>query len=337
MWCANHDNQNLTTGLCAHGITRLSIHVQRTTGWDACRPFLSEGLRGITWNTRGLIGSVFSSQKEQRVRNQNIFKKICTKEHQFPPEGVWKWRVSGYSGVGSAISTLWFLSTRQRECGRIGCLHSQKPEEAIVQHVVTCLCRDSLVNIRSGRHDLNCQRPSRASTCLSAIRGRLRLIHPHWHAYPTGVGIVLGDFNICDPDEGRFHAWNQTFTDGDQGKTAGFHCFLSIRPWDCSTWLHEEGLHSPWDHTHSIKDWSYYGSIFPWLKHEVAIVILMYFKTWWSGQLQVITHQHVLSFKTLKSRSTRQAHSKSDPNIPFSLPNCISFWNSVTNRSVVWE
>ena len=27
MWCANHDDQNLTTGLCAHGITRASIHV----------------------------------------------------------------------------------------------------------------------------------------------------------------------------------------------------------------------------------------------------------------------------------------------------------------------
>ena len=23
--------------------------------------------------------------------------------------------------------------------------------------------------------------------------GRLSLIHPHWHAYPCGVGIILGD------------------------------------------------------------------------------------------------------------------------------------------------
>ena len=29
MWCANNDDQNLTTGLCAHGITRASIHVLR--------------------------------------------------------------------------------------------------------------------------------------------------------------------------------------------------------------------------------------------------------------------------------------------------------------------
>ena len=39
--------------------------LQRTTGWDGCGPFLSEGLRCITWNTRGLVGSVFSRQKNR--------------------------------------------------------------------------------------------------------------------------------------------------------------------------------------------------------------------------------------------------------------------------------
>ena len=33
--------------------------LQRIAGWDGCGPFLSGGLRCITWNTRGLIGSVF--------------------------------------------------------------------------------------------------------------------------------------------------------------------------------------------------------------------------------------------------------------------------------------
>ena len=32
---------------------------------------------------------------------------------------------------------------------------------------------------------------------------------------------------------------------------------FSTRPWGCSTWLHEKGLLSPWDHTHSVKDWSH--------------------------------------------------------------------------------
>ena len=40
------------------------------------------------------------------------------------------------------------------------------------------------------------------------------------------MGIILGDFNICDPEEGRFHVWNQTFTDGDPTKTAMFHSFF---------------------------------------------------------------------------------------------------------------
>ena len=53
-------------------------------------------------------------------------------------------------------------------------------------------------------------------------------IHPHWHAYPNGVGVILGDFNICDPEEGRFNVWNQSFTEGDPGKTAVFHSFFHM-------------------------------------------------------------------------------------------------------------
>ena len=37
------------------------------------------------------------------------------------------------------------------------------------------------------------------------------------------MGIILGDFNFCEPEEGRFNVWNQTFTDGDTGKAALFH------------------------------------------------------------------------------------------------------------------
>ena len=51
--------------------------------------------------------------------------------------------------------------------------------------------------------------------CVSSIRIGLR-------SYPNAVGIILGDFNICEPEEGRFNVWNQTFTYGDAGKTALF-------------------------------------------------------------------------------------------------------------------
>ena len=43
---------------------------------------------------------------------------------------------------------------------------------------------------------------------------------------PNAVGIILGDSNICEPEEGRFYVWNPTFTDGDAGKTAMCHSFF---------------------------------------------------------------------------------------------------------------
>ena len=61
---------------------------------------------------------------------------------------------------------------------------------------------------------------------LRQLRRRLHFIHPHWPAHPSGVGIIWRDFNICDPEGGRFDVWNQTFTDGDPRKTAVFHSFF---------------------------------------------------------------------------------------------------------------
>ena len=46
-------------------------------------------------------------------------------------------------------------------------------------------------------------------------------------------------FNICEPEEGRFNVWKETFTDGDTGKAALFHSLfphvLEIAQPDC-TW-----------------------------------------------------------------------------------------------------
>ena len=95
-------------------------------------------------------------------------------------------------------------------------------------HLVACHGRDHLVNIQSGRHNLVIVNVHfEPELTLRQLRGILHLIHPHWPAYPNGVGILLGDFNICDPEEGRLNVWNQSFTDGDPGKTAVFHLFFS--------------------------------------------------------------------------------------------------------------
>ena len=52
------------------------------------------------------------------------------------------------------------------------------------------------------------------------------------------MAVILGDFNICDPEERRFKVWNQTLTDGDPGKTALFHSFfpyvLEVAQSDCT-------------------------------------------------------------------------------------------------------
>ena len=54
-----------------------------TAGWDTCGHFSDGGLRCITWNTRGLVGSAFSSQKNRELKyfrkliNNNI---ICLQE-----------------------------------------------------------------------------------------------------------------------------------------------------------------------------------------------------------------------------------------------------------------
>ena len=109
-----------------------------------------------------------------------------------------------------------FLKTKNAGGSAI-CIHRDLlPEDAIVTHVVTCQGRDQLVNIRSGRHSLAIVNVHFEPELTSRqLRGRLCFFHPHWPAYPCGVGF-FGDFNICDPEAGRFNVRNQTFTDGDR-------------------------------------------------------------------------------------------------------------------------
>ena len=57
---------------------------------------------------------------------------------------------------------------------------------------------------------------------LRSLRERLCLITPHWPCYPGALGVIAGDFNICEPEEGILNVWNQTFKDGDAGRTLPF-------------------------------------------------------------------------------------------------------------------
>ena len=88
-------------------------------------------------------------------------------------------------------------------------------------HLITCRGRDHFVNIRSERHSLVIVNVLfESELTLRQLRERLRPIHRIGVYIPMKWELFLGDFNICEPEEGRFNAWNQTFTDGDTGKTA---------------------------------------------------------------------------------------------------------------------
>ena len=225
-----------------------------------CGPFLSEGLRCITWNTRGFVGSVFSRQRHREsklVYLKKLFDRnnvICLQE------------VHGKDEFLQAIQVLapqfrlfgTFLLGNENAGGSVICIHRDlSPEEALVTHLITCHGRDHLVNIQSGQHSLvlvnvhfepelflrqlrgRLRRTERHSLIIVSVqfkpeltlrqlRGRLGLLHPYWPAYPTGVGVILGDFNICDLKKDDSMFWNHTFTDGDSGKTAVFHSFFHM-------------------------------------------------------------------------------------------------------------
>ena len=124
------------------------------TGWDGHGPFLAEGLRCITWNTRGLIVSVFSKQKNREFKlkylkklfiNNNI---VCLQE------------VHGKDEYLQAIQVLaprfrlfgTFFPENEHAGGSAICIHRDLlPEEAIVTHLITCQGRDHIVHIQSGR------------------------------------------------------------------------------------------------------------------------------------------------------------------------------------------
>ena len=119
-----------------------------------------------------------------------------------------------------------FLIMKMREDRQSAFTADLLLEEAIVTHVVTCQGRDHLVNIRSRRHSLVIVNVHfEPELTLRQLHGRLSIIHPHWPAYPCGVGVILSDFKHRKKDDLMFGT--NPFTDGDPGKTAVFHSFFA--------------------------------------------------------------------------------------------------------------
>ena len=130
-----------------------------------------------------------------------------------------------------------FIPANESAGGSAICIHKELlSEDAVVTHMITCPGRGHIVSVQSGRQSLvivNVHFEPELS--LRRLRERLRLITPHWPSYPNAVGIILGDFCICEPEEGRFNVCDQTVTDGDAGESTMFHFLFSGCSRDCST------------------------------------------------------------------------------------------------------
>ena len=211
---------------------------------ESSRPSLppdapSDGLRRVAsfprvcvvfLGTPGALLDLFSPNKRTESSNSNIAKDSLTPTTFYVSMRCME-RLSIFRLFRCWLRDLvfwYFFPENENAGGSAICIHKDLvPEEAIVTHWVTCDGRYHFVNIRSERHSLVFVNVHfEPELTLRQLRGRLGLLHPHWPAYPNGVGIILGDLNICDPEEGRFNVWNQTFTDGDAGKTAVFHSFF---------------------------------------------------------------------------------------------------------------
>ena len=168
-------------------------------------------------------------------------------------------------------------------------------------HMIICQGRDHIVSIQSGRQSLVIVNVHfEPELTLRRLRERLRLITPHWPSYPNAVGIILGDFIICEPEEGRFNVWNQTFTDGDADYTGRDSQPLG----SCALY---QGLIA------SLLTYL-------WLRREIFTATPMSSRIWGTGPFRVITRRYVLSFISQLIGSNRAiAFQVGSPNIPSSV------------------
>ena len=246
--------------------------------------FLSEGMRCVTWNTRGLVGSGFSKQKNREFKLKYLKilfdanNMLCLQE------------VHGKDEYLQAVQVLaprfrffgTFIPDNENAGKSAICIHGEiLPGEVIVTHLVTCQGRDHLVNIQSGRHNLVIVgvhfEPERT---LRQIRGRLRLIHPRWPAFPNGVCIMLSDFNIFeikkkdDLMSGSRHSPMAT-RERLPCSTHSFHTSLRLL-----NMITRVGTPQPLGSYALFQGLTAFKSINQRLKHDIFTVTLMSSRTW---------------------------------------------------------
>ena len=163
-------------------------------------PLPFPGVCGVLLGTPGVSLDMFSPDTGTENSNSNYLRKTFGSQHHLSPGGA---RKDEYLQAIQVLAPLFrlfvtFLPDNENAGGSAICIHRDLLfEGAIVSHVIACQGRNHLVNIQSGRHSLVIVNVHfELELTLRQLRGRLRLIHPHWPAYPSGVGIILGDFNM---------------------------------------------------------------------------------------------------------------------------------------------
>ena len=137
------------------------------------------------------------------------------------PRNLWERRVpTSYSGQFRMFGTF-MLNNVNAGGSAIFIRKDLLPDHAFVSHVITYQGRDHIVTRRSGESVLVIVNVHfEPDLALRDLRERLHRISLHWPRYPEALGVIIGEFNICEPEEGRFNVRNQTFAEGDAWKTA---------------------------------------------------------------------------------------------------------------------
>ena len=268
---------------------------------------LSEGLRCITWNTRGLVGSVFSRQRNREFK-LNYLKKlldhnniICLQEVHGRDEFLQAIQVLGprFRLFGT------FLPDNENAGGSAICIHRNLlPEGAIVTHVVTCQGRD-LVNIRSGQHSLVIVNVHfEPELTLIAATCRLCIIHPHWPAYPVVWELfwAISTFVIQKKDGSLVGTKHSPMATHERllCSILSFHMYLKL-----PNLITPGGMPRPLVFYAPCQGLFVSLSIYLWLRHVISTARLMLLRTLGRKLLRVTMLQYASSSRNLLVEDTR--------------------------------
>ena len=222
-------------------------------GRDTSGCFPVGGLRCTAWNTRGLFGSVFSSQRN-RERKHNYFKKLLECNNILCLQEV--------HGKDEFLQTLQVLAPRFQLFGTIipgnenaggtaSCIHKDLlPDDATVTHFVTCPRRGHTVSIQSDWTKLVIVSVHfEPELTVRRLRERLRHIIPHCPSYPNAMGFIMEDcsvslhfpkvLEIAQPDFTRkdssangiirtLSRIDRIFTNMPKAEARDFHCYSHV-------------------------------------------------------------------------------------------------------------